>query len=204
MSVLKNRYYCISKDNKAVAYISVKKDFYAEGVIIEEGIVLSGYFTNYEQLNCFKLDNSIQETKSIPKSISFVPAVENSLINLDGIIECPEFYLYDCDMDEYCDVWLKEKQDSNYSIVLIDDVEQIEKINYLIRKSISSLSDKHKSIYNCIKNHRYGNLKEQLKDINLFSFDKELIFDLRNYLEILNSNKKEPKKLRKRKNNRRN
>lgn len=200
MSILKKRYYCISKDNKAFAYIIVKKDFYAEGFIIDEGIVLSGYFFNYGQLNCFKLDNLTQEINSMPKSISFVPTIKSRSINLDGIIEYPQFDLYNSEMDEYCSTWLKDKYDSSYSINLIDNPEYIEKINYLIRKGISNLNEKNKNIYDYIKNHRYCNLKEQLRDISLSSFDEELITDLKDYLDILNSNKEQKtKKLRKRK-----
>ena len=132
--------------------------------------------------------------------LSFFTTIKSRSINLDGIIECPQFDLYNSEMDEYCSTWLKDKYDSPYSINLIDNPEYIEKINYLIRKGISNLNEKNKNIYDYIKNHRYCNLKEQLRDISLSSFDEELITDLKDYLDILNSNKEQKtKKLRKRK-----
>ena len=63
-----------------------------------------------------------------------------------------------------------------------------------------NLNEKNYNIYDYIKNHRYCNLKEQLRDISLSSFDEELITDLKDYLDIFNSNKEQKtKKLRKRK-----
>lgn len=191
-NIIKNRYYMIIKDNETYAYISVKKDFYTEGIIIKDKSVLSGYFPFYETFKAFILDNSMQSFEHYLEGICISPNVKKDYFNIDGKIICQNYTLYDADMDEYCDVVEKSEKCQNIQIKLIEDEELIKDINYLIRSGIRNLNNVYMFYYNSLKNHRYGNLKEliwDLKDINIdekgTKMHEETIKDLKEYFKNL-------------------
>lgn len=204
MSILKNRCYCIKKNNKTIAFIIVKKDFYTEGLMIDTDEVLCGYFYYYDELNCFKLGTLVSDTNGI----SLKPKVSLNSFRFDGIIETTEFELYNSILDEYCNPSLIDKDDSSYSVNLVTEIEQEKRISYLIRKGINNLNSSNRCLYNCIKNRRYGNLKEVIADASfdvegLSLDDKEVLVELSEYLDILKpiKEKTKTKKMRKRRKN---
>ncbi|MBE6159782.1 MAG: hypothetical protein E7157_01905 [Lactobacillales bacterium] len=188
---IKNRYFEIIKDNNIYAYISVKKDFYVEGILVEDKYVLSGYFPFYNKFNAFILDNSMQSFEHYLDGICIIPN-ETKKFDITGKIICDSYTLYDAEMDEYCYVIEKKEKSSNLQIKLIEDEELIKDINYLIRSNIRNLNSVYMFYYNSLKNHRYGNLKELISDLKWFyeedgdtSISLDTIEDLKIYLNTL-------------------
>lgn len=211
--MLKNRYYVITKDNETYAYLCVKKDFYTEGILIENKAILLGYFYFYQKFKAFILDNSMQSFEHPLEGICVSTDDRKSYFDMDGKIILSDYSLYDVSMDEYFyEIILREKS-SNIQIKLIEDDERIKDINYLIRMGIRNLNELYKFFYNSIKKHRYGNLKELIEDgFNEVFVDEfgtklslEVIEDIKRYLKTMcdDRDKKEEtisqKKLRKRK-----
>lgn len=191
MQMLKNRSFIITKNNQLYAYINVKKDFYVEGIIYENQTLITGYFMDYKNLNCIIFKN----LEKYIKGISFKNSKITPLIDIDNNIINSNYDLYDCDIDEYGYAYLGEMEDSNYSITLSVDLELNSKMDYLVRKSITSLNELQKSVYQSFKNHRYGNLRNYISDINSFCTnelteeDKIMLIQLREYLKILQQEK---------------
>lgn len=188
-SLIKNRYYKIDIDNKTYAYINVKKDFYAEGILTENNAVLSGYFNLYKSFNAFILDNSMKKFEHYLDAISIKPIEENFNYDNDGNVSYTEYNLFDAVMDEYCYVSETKLKCSNVSIMLIDDENIIKDISFLIRNSIRNLNEVYKWYYNSLQRHRYGNLKELIhgiKDSNSI-LNQDAVDDLEEYLKVLHS-----------------
>ena len=191
MKTLKNRSFIITKNNELYAYINVKKDFYVEGIVYENQTLITGYFRDYKSLNCIIFEN----WEKFVKGISFKNSKIEPLIDIDNNIINSNYDLYDCDIDQYGYTWLGEMKDANYSITLSGDPEINSKMDYLVRKSISSLNGLQKSVYQSFKNHRYGNLREYINDITtlesneLTEDDKIIIMQLREYLKFLQQEK---------------
>jgi len=208
---IKNRYYIITKDNMPYAYISVKKDFYVEGVLVENKSLLSGYFQFYDTFKAFILDNSMQSFEHYLDGICISPDNRKNYFDINGKIIHDNYNLYDASMDEYCDVLEKFKKSTNIQFKLIEDEQLIKDINYLIRSGIRNLNDVYMFYYNSLKNHRYGNLKELIYDLEYVNIDEtgikvfeETIIDLKEYLKNLDVNKvtkinSSQKKIRKKK-----
>lgn len=203
MKSLKNRSFIITKNNKLYAYINVKKDFYVEGIIYENQTLITGYFRDYHILKCIIFEN----WEKCVNGISFKNSKLQPLIDIDNNIITSNFDLHDCDIDEYGYGWLGEMKDSNYSISLSTEPELNSKMDYLVRKSISSLNEWQKNVYQCLKNHRCGNLKEYINNIVtkelyvLTEDDKIMLMQLRDYLKVLQQekertiNKEKPEKV---------
>lgn len=89
--------------------------------------------------------------------------------------------------------------DSNYSILLSTEPELNSKMDYLVRKSISSLNATEKSIYQSFKNQRCGNLREHISSMVtkepyvLTEEDKIMLVQLREYLKVLQQEKEAKK-----------
>lgn len=210
-NIIKNRYYIITKDNEPYAYISVKKDFYVEGVLIEDKSLLLGYFPFYDTFKAFILDNSMQSFEHYLDGICISTNNRKNHFDISGKIIHENYTLYDASMDEYCDVLEKFEKSTNIQIKLIEDEQLIKDINYLIRSCIRNLNDVYMFYYNSLKNHRYGNLKELIYDLEYVNIDEtgikvfeETIIDLKEYLKNLDVNKvtkinSSSKKLRKKK-----
>lgn len=196
-NIIKNRYYVITKDNETYAYISVKKDFYVEGVLGDNKAILSGYFPFYRTFKAFILDNSMQSFEHYLEGICISTNDRKNYFDISGEIICENYTLYDASMDEYCSVLEKKEKSSNMQIKLIEDEQLIKEINYLIRSSIRNLNSVYMFYYNSLKNHRYGNLKElihyDLENVNIDENGKkisnETIEDLKEYLKTLSNDK---------------
>ncbi len=191
MVKLKNRYYIINKDHKPYAYIRVKKDFYTEGILIENKSVLLGYFQFYDSFKAFVLDNSRDCFEKYLYGIFISNENNKNILNLD--VGNEKYRLYQVDMDEYFDVLKREEIADGLQIKLIEDKDIIKDIDYLIRNSIRNLNSIFKSYYDYLKNHRYGNLKELIGDLNYYLENdgnneilEDLIFELKEYLDVLN------------------
>lgn len=201
MQTIKNRSFIITKNNKLYGYINVKKDFYVEGIIYESLTLLSGYFNDYKILNCIIFTNWEKKVNGI----SFKNSKKKPIIDIDNNIITSNFNLHDCDIDEYGYSWSGEMKDSDYSISLSTEQELNSKMDYLVRKSISSLNEEQKEFYQCFKNHRYGNLREYISDLSnrelniLTEEDEIMLIQLREYLKVLQKEKEakkaEPEKI---------
>lgn len=198
---LKNRSFIITKNNEIYGYINVKKDFYFEGIIYEDQTLITGYFNEYDRLNCIVF----RDLQDFSKGISFCPSKKTPLIDVDNNIISSDFDLHDGDIDEYGYAWPGEKKDSSYSITLSDNLELNSKLNYLVRKSINLLNERQQRVYQTLKNHRYGNLRENINDIVtkepyvLTEEDEIMIAQYREYLKVLQQEKEvkkaEPEKV---------
>ncbi|MBR1413264.1 MAG: hypothetical protein IJ574_01160 [Bacilli bacterium] len=163
-SLIKNRYYEIDIDNKTYAYIRVKKDFYTEGVLIENKAILSGYFKWYRTFNAFILDNSLEKFEHDLDAISIESIEEKFIFDINGNTSSKEYNLYDADMDEYFYVFRKKLKYSNINIKIINDENVIKDIDFLIRNSIRNLNEICMWCYDSLQKHRYGNLKELIME----------------------------------------
>lgn len=194
-NVVKNKCYLIEKDDRTYAYISVKKDFYIEGICIEEKNIISGYFPFYTELKAFILSNDLEKYGQQLNAITIVPSKRSNSLNINGNIDSGVNYkLYDAKMDEYFYVSSKKEITSNIRIKLIKEEQTIKDINYLIRTGVKSMNDTCKYYYNILKQHRYGNLKELIHELKLYSEEKKIdleymISDLTGYLDILSPKK---------------
>lgn len=211
-NIIKNRYYIVLKDNQPYAYISVKKDFYAEGILLEDKTVLSGYFEFYDTFKAFILDNSMQTIEHPIESICLSAVNQKKTYDISGIIAADNYTLYDANMDEYCYIYNKTEKEYNLQIQLIEDEAVIKNINFLIRESIRNLNPIYMFCYNSLKNHRYNNLKSLISDLEYFYKNKddtainiETINDLKQYLKLLETvDKSEEIKQNKRRKQRKN
>ncbi len=198
MIKLKNRYYIINKDHKPYAYIRVKKDFYTEGILIENKSVLSGYFQFYDSFRAFVLDNSMDCFEKYLYGICISNENNKNILNLD--VDNRKYKLYQVDMDEYFDVLKKEEIADDLQIKLIEDKDIIKDIDCLIRNSIRNLNGVFQFYYDSLKNRRYGNLKELIGDLNYYLENdsnneilEELLLELKEYLDVLNPKSKKLK-----------
>ena len=123
--MLKNRYYCLSlnDDEEKTFLIRVKKDFYTEGVIVDEDKILQGYFYFYRFIFLNMLDNNDSKA-TIYEHKGIVGSVEEgfSYARLDE-----EFVSYNC------------SSEMNVNLEEITDKELIGKIDFLIRSTIKNL-----------------------------------------------------------------
>ena len=149
--MLKNRYYCLSlnSDKEKRLLLRVKKDFYTEGISMDEDKLLQGYFyfNNYICLNI--LDNNDLEAK-IWEHKGIVGTIEEgvSYVRLDE-----ELVSYGC--SNKIDVRLEK----------ITDKELIGKIDFLIRNTIRNLSLNNREIYNFFNQRRKQHFQEFKSDI---------------------------------------
>lgn len=149
--MLKNRYYCLSlNDDKEKKFLlRVKKDFYTEGISLDEDKLLQGYFyfNNYICLNI--LDNNDLEAK-IWEHKGIVGSIEEgaSYARLDE-----ELVSYGC------------SNNMNVKLEKITDKELIGKIDFLIRNTIRNLSSNNSQIYNYFNQRRKQHFQEFKSDI---------------------------------------
>lgn len=190
-NVIKNKCYLIKKDGRPYGYINVKKDFYAEGILIDDKSILSGYFYLYDELKTFILSKDINKLGQKISAMAVIPTNKNKDINFSGNINYDIVYqMFDVEMDEYCFMSNKQEIESKIEIKLINDDQTIKDINYLIRTGIKDMNETCKYYYNYLKQHRYGNLKEMIKDLKIYSVEENIdlenvISDLKIYLDSL-------------------
>ena len=214
--LIKNRYYVIKKDDETYAYLSVKKDFYVEGILTSNKTFLSGFFTFYDEIVLVIWDNNLKDNETI-KGISIKSDTESSGIN-DNLIK-QDYRLYNASVDEFGDVCDRSEISGSIKLIHITDENIIKDINYCIRQSKRDLNDIMKQYSLSFERRRVGRLKELLYDINWYqslhpevtTISEEAIKDLNNYLrtlkeknqqqEIVNkdNNKSQKKKTKKRK-----
>ncbi len=149
--MLKNRYYRLSlNDDKGKNYLlRVKKDFYTEGVSVDEDKLLQGYFYFKDYMSLSILDNNDLEAK-IWEHKGIVGSIEEG-VAYGGLDE--EFISYKC--SSKIDVNLEE----------ITDKELIGKIDFLIRSSIRNLSPNNRQIYDFFNQRRKQYFQEFKSDI---------------------------------------
>ncbi len=205
--MLKNRYYCLSlnSDKEKKFLLRVKKDFYTEGISVDEDKLLQGYFyfNNYICLNI--LDNNDLETK-IWEHKGIVGTIEEgvSYARLDE-----ELVSYGC--SNKIDVKLEK----------ITDKDLIGKIDFLIRNTIRNLSLNNREIYDFFNQRRKQYFQEFKSDITTpiyhvdgtayieiddpkLDFTREDLKEIAQYLQslhqqqIVNGKDKNGKKIRKR------
>lgn len=189
-SILKNRYYLVTKDDKPYAYFSVKKDFYCEGFLIEEKNVLIGYFNAYKSFDVHIIEGC--NNRNYFNGFAIVPRKSNDSFVVNGDILSEDYHLYRANLDEYCNHHLGEEIVGKIEIKKLTDEEVIQDVNYLIRGSLRKLTGIDKDYYEMLKRHRYGNLKEALSGLKSLSesgIDSEIpdsvIKDLELYLKNL-------------------
>lgn len=190
-SILKNRYYLVTKDEKPYAYFSVKKDFYCEGFLIEEKTSLVGYFNAYKSFDVHIIDCC--NDRNYFNGFAIVPKKSDDSFAVNGEIFSEDYHLYRANLDEYCNHHLGEEIVGEIEIKKLTDEEVIQDVNYLIRSSLRKLTGIDKDYYEMLKRHRYGNLKEALsglKSLSEIGIDSEIpasvIKDLEFYLKSLN------------------
>ena len=149
--MLKNRYYCLilNDDIEKRFLLRVKKDFYTEGISVDEDKLLQGYFyfNGYICLNI--LDNNDLEAK-IWEHKGIVGSIE------DGV----SYAALDEELESY-------GRSSKMSVKLeeITDEELIGKIDFLIRSTIRSLSPNNRQIYDFFNQRRKQHFQEFKSDI---------------------------------------
>lgn len=188
--LIKNRYYIIKKDDEVYAYLSVKKDFYVEGILTSNKTFLSGFFTLYDEIALVVWDNDLKDNEKI-KGISIKSDTESSNIN-DNLIK-QDYRLYNASVDEFGDVCDRNEISDSIKLIYITDENIIKDINYCIRKSKRNLNDIMKQYSLSFEHRRVGRLKELLDDINWYQslhpevtiMSEEAIKDLNNYLRTL-------------------
>lgn len=190
-SILKNRYYLVTKDEKPYAYFSVKKDFYCEGFLIEEKNVLVGYFNAYKSFDVHIIKGC--NNRNYFNGFAIVPRKSNDNFIVNGDILSEDYHLYRANLDEYCNHHLGEKVVGEIEIKKLTSEEVIQDVNFLIRSSLRKLTGIDKDYYEMLKRHRYGNLKEALsgfKSLSQSGIDSgipdSVIKDLELYLKSLN------------------
>lgn len=190
ISVLKNRYYLITKNDEPFAYLSVKKDFYSEGILLENKAILVGYFNWYSSLDAHVI--GISNDRNYLNGLSIIPKSDSHVFSVNGDIMSSNYCLYKANIDEYCNHSFKEEISCDIQIKKLSEETIIRDIDYLIRSSIRNLNDIYKQYYDMLKRHRYGNLKEVLNGIRvIFDDGKDLglsdsvIKDLEMYLKTL-------------------
>lgn len=195
-SILKNRYYLVTKDDKPYAYFSVKKDFYCEGFLIEEKNVLVGYFNAYKSFDVHIIEGS--NNRNYFNGFAIVPRKSNDIFVVNGDIFSEDYHLYRANLDEYCNHYLGEEIDGKIEIKKITDEEVIQDVNFLIRSSLRKLTGIDKNYYEMLKRHRYGNLREALSGLKSLSesgidsgIPDSVINDLELYLKSLSLNTNE-------------
>lgn len=207
--MLKNRCFAIYKDNDIYAYISVKKDFYTEGILCDSKDLLIGNFTFYNNFNCFIFDN--KKIDSYLNAISFESKKED-WYDVSGDMSSRKFNLIKfIEMDEYFSVYKNKDSiiEEGYSFKEVTDEKIIADINFLIRNSIRCLNDEYKKLYDMLKRKRYGNLRELIYDMvhppecmskerqEKFKVPEDLLLELKEYLKIVkpeDPNEKEKQK----------
>ena len=149
--MLKNRYYCLSlnDDEEKTFLIRVKKDFYTEGIIVDEDKLLQGYFYFYHFIFLNMLDNNDSKA-TIYEHKGIVGSIEEgfSYARLDE-----EFVSYNC------------SSEMNVNIEEITDKELIGKIDFLIRSTIRNLSSNNRQIYDFFNQRRKQHFQDLKEDI---------------------------------------
>lgn len=191
--MLKNRYFkIILKNNEeSELLIRVKKDFYTEGVFVNNDKLLQGYFDFYNYIYLNILDNNdLESTIAAHKGI-----VGNFTNGLSYVGLDEEFIEY------------QPSKKITADLTEINDEELINKMDLLIRNSVRNLTQKNKSIYNYFHNKRmlhYKELKESatnpiycqngdeyiIIDDDNIDFTRADLIEIKKYLETLNPPKK--------------
>ena len=189
-----DRYYNIElTDDKKMAFIiRVKKDFYAEGISIDENNFLQGYFDFYHYLKLSILNNnsSLFEPKGLAGDVNK---------GISHVILDEEFIEYNVSC--------------NFPVTIteITDEKIIAKINSLIEISIKSLNFNDQKIYNYLKNQRLKHFKKLKQEVetpiyfpdnnpytfienNQLNFTNKDLKEISSYLKDLNNKKKILKK----------
>ena len=187
--MLKNRYYKIILKYKKEIIIRVKKDFYTEGIIINENKLLQGYFDFYYSIYLNILDNN--DTKS---KIDYHQGIIGYLNELS--------YTYlDENLEEALILHNSNKIKANF--VEIINKELMKNIDFLIRNNIRKLNLNNKQIYDYFNERRlshYKNLKSEITtpiynidgtkyiaiDDNKLNFTRENLLEIEQYLQSLN------------------
>ena len=196
--LIKNRYLIIKKDDEVYAYLSVKKDFYVEGILTSNKTFLSGFFTFYDEIVLAIWDNNLKGNEKI-KGISIKSDAKSS--NINDNLKKQDYRLYNASIDEYCDVFDRNEISDSIKLIYITDENIIKDINYCIRQSKRDLNDIMKKYSLSFEHRRVGRLKELLHDINWYHsshpevtiISEETIKDLNNYLEGMQEKNKQQK-----------
>ena len=194
-NLIKNRYFIIKKDNESYAYLSVKKDFYTEGMLVSNKTFLSGFFTLYNEIVLAVWNNDLKENEKI-KGISIKSDTEGS--NIDDNLKKQDYRLYEANIDCYCDVFDRKEIFDSIKLIYVDDENIIKDINYCIRKSKRDLNYIMKEYSLSFEHQRVNHLKELLCDINWFqsihpddiTICEDDIKELDNYLKNLKEKNK--------------
>ena len=177
--MLKNRYYCLilNDDIEKRFLLRVKKDFYTEGISVDEDKLLQGYFyfNGYICLNI--LDNNDLEAK-IWEHKGIVGSIE------DGVSHAA--------LDEELESYGRSSK-MNVKLEEIADKELIGKIDFLIRSSIRNLSPNNRQIYDFFNQRRKQYFQEFKSDITYIEIDdpklnftREDLKEIGQYLQSLN------------------
>ena len=196
--LIKNEYFIIKKDDEVYAYLSVKKDFYVEGILTSNKTFLSGFFTLYDEIVLVIWDNNLKDNEKI-KGISIKSDTKGANIN-DNLLK-QDYRLYNASIDEYCDVCDRNEISDSIKLISITDENIIKDINYCIRQSKRNLNDIMKKYSLSFEHRRVGRLEELLHDINWYQslhpevtiISEEAIKDLNNYLEGMQEKNKQQK-----------
>lgn len=199
---MKNNYYLIKKDNEIYAYISVKKDFFTEGFLVNDNTFLSGYFNFYDEIILFVWDNNLKEDEYI-KGLSIKSDTNESKFDINGNISKQDYRLYKADIDSNCYIFERYKISDYIEITHIVDDNLINNINYNIRQSKRNLNNEMKKYSVSFERSRLNNLRELLCDMKQLNINNNIKEDLNNYLDVLKDKyypNKTPQKTKKRKN----
>lgn len=196
--LIKNRYLIIKKDDEVYAYLSVKKDFYVEGILTSNKTFLSGFFTFYDEIVLAIWDNNLKGNEKI-KGISIKSDAKSS--NINDNLKKQDYRLYNASIDEFGDVFDRNEISDSIKLIYITDENIIKDINYCIRQSKRDLNDIMKKYSLSFEHRRVGRLKELLHDINWYHslhpevtiISEEAIKDLNNYLEGMQEKNKQQK-----------
>ncbi len=187
--MLKNRYYCVNlkSEKERTFLIRVKKDFYTEGIIVNEDTILQGYFDFYRFIYLNILDSGDLKSR-----------IDNHKGIIGDFEEGLAYTYLDEDLISYDS---SDKIDAN--LVEIADKELIDKIDFLIRSGVRNLSSNNRQIYDFFNQRRQIHYKELKSEAispihNLdgteyiaindpqFDFTREDLSEIGQYLQSLN------------------
>ncbi len=194
-SIIKNRYCIIEENNEVYAYISIKKDFYVEGVLAKDKTLITGYFSLYDEIGLLIWKDNIKYGES--NGISIKSDSNMSTIN-DNFMKS-DYRLYEARIDAYGSIFDRKEISNSIKLSYVTDKTIIKDIDYYIRESKKNLDSAIKKYLSFFEHNRIETLRELLNDIKWLKskhpdFDtiSEKDFEeLNNYLKVLKEKNKQ-------------
>ena len=194
-SIIKNRYCIIEENNEVYAYISIKKDFYVEGVLAKDKTLITGYFSLYDEIGLLIWKDNIKYGES--NGISIKSDSNMSTIN-DNFMK-NDYRLYEARIDAYGGIFDRKEISNSIKLSYVTDKTIIKDIDYYIRESKKNLDSAIKKYLSFFEHNRIETLRELLNDIKWLkskhpdfdTINEKDFEELSNYLKVLKEKNKQ-------------